>query len=79
MTNPYSDWAVHPHSGGPRRFTISLKGRYLRIFEEEQMIREVNVFGDGSAKKAWVGVMGCSPLGEGSKGTYKGFTLKTDL
>jgi regulation of enolase protein 1 (concanavalin A-like superfamily) len=49
------------------------------VFEEGLMIREVNVFGDGTETKATVGVMACSPLGDAAKATFKGFTLKEGL
>ena len=61
------------------RFTISYHKRKLMIFEDGLMVREVNVFGDGTETKATVGVMACSPLGDGTKATFKDFTLKEGL
>jgi len=58
------------------RFKISYHNRKLMIFEGDLMVREVNVFGDGTEVKATVGVMACSPLGGGAKATFKNFTLK---
>ncbi|KAK1920883.1 hypothetical protein DB88DRAFT_475456 [Papiliotrema laurentii] len=79
VTFPYSDWAIRAHPGGPQRYTIRYKDRKLLVFEDDLMVREVNVFGEHTDVKALVGVMGCSPLGEGAEGVYRGFTLKTGM
>nr|XP_018266754.1 uncharacterized protein I303_00730 [Kwoniella dejecticola CBS 10117]OBR88912.1 hypothetical protein I303_00730 [Kwoniella dejecticola CBS 10117] len=58
------------------RFTITLKGHLLKVFLNDTPMREVNVFGDGKATSAFIGVLGCSPKSEGALVTFKNFTVK---
>ncbi|WWC85873.1 uncharacterized protein L201_000740 [Kwoniella dendrophila CBS 6074] len=80
VTSPYSDWSIQPKPNtNITRFTISLKNQKLIIYLNDEMIREVNVFGDENSKsieKAFVGVMGCSPKGDGAQVDFKNFTLR---
>jgi regulation of enolase protein 1 (concanavalin A-like superfamily) len=61
------------------RLTYSPSTRSLKIFWGETMIREVHAFGPGPEEKngGFVGVMGCSPLGEGAKATFTNFELSS--
>ncbi|KZP14225.1 hypothetical protein FIBSPDRAFT_796849 [Athelia psychrophila] len=82
VTNPYSDWYVplfYPPwtPSSSTRFTISLKDRTLRVYLGDTMIREVHAFGqEDENEEAFVGVMACSPLGEGVKATFEGFQMR---
>ena len=54
---------------------ITLKDRKLVIYLDGTMIREVNVFGDGTENEATVGIMACSPLGDSVQATFSDFVL----
>ncbi|WWC99180.1 hypothetical protein V866_006075 [Kwoniella sp. B9012] len=75
-TAPYSDWSLLPPPSKTSRFTLSLKGQKLKVYLNDEMIREVNVFGDGEATKGFVGVMGCSPKGGGAEVVFREFMVK---
>ncbi|WWC58191.1 uncharacterized protein I303_100727 [Kwoniella dejecticola CBS 10117] len=76
VTSPYSDWNIQPCPPITSRFTITLKGHLLKVFLNDTPMREVNVFGDGKATSAFIGVLGCSPKSEGALVTFKNFTVK---
>ncbi|OCF36343.1 hypothetical protein I316_02218 [Kwoniella heveanensis BCC8398] len=88
VSSPYSDWSLLPPpvNAKPRRFTISLAGMHLRVFLNDDMIRQVNAFGpsdehvdatSGNSKqnKAFVGVMACSPKTGGAEVSFNNFQL----
>ncbi|WVF65974.1 hypothetical protein IAT40_000712 [Kwoniella sp. CBS 6097] len=83
VSSPFSDWSLlPPPPSGPNRFTISLVGRHLRVFLNGDMIRQVNAFGpnddikDSRYKKAFVGVMACSPKTGGAEVHFSHFDLE---
>ncbi|WVW81872.1 hypothetical protein I302_103870 [Kwoniella bestiolae CBS 10118] len=76
ITSPYSDWSLQSPPPDQSRFTFALKGQKLKVYLNDEMIREVNVFGDGKAQKGFVGVMGCSPKGGGAEVTFRDFTVR---
>lgn len=63
----------------PLKFSFKLKGPHLRVYLGSMMIREVNGFAaDATAEElahARVGVMGCSPIGEGVQVRFSDFAL----
>ena len=47
----------------------------LKVYFDDLMVREVNVFGQDETE-AFVGVMTCSPKGGGAKATFTDFQLR---
>ncbi|WWC66631.1 uncharacterized protein I206_100534 [Kwoniella pini CBS 10737] len=76
VTSPYSDWNIQPHSPSISRFTITLQDQKLKVYFNDNPMREVNAFGDGKSNSAFIGVMGCSPKSEGAIVTFNNFTVK---
>ncbi|CDZ97686.1 Protein of unknown function DUF1349 [Phaffia rhodozyma] len=75
----------------PRRFKLNREGSHVRIYiadddnsgnsgdQEWSMIREVNAFfpaSSGPNQEVWVGVMGCSPKGNGTDVRFEHFWIE---
>ncbi|KAL7411394.1 hypothetical protein BDY24DRAFT_396644 [Mrakia frigida] len=88
VNNPYSDWNLLPYPASssalsPTPFTsfkISRAGTFVRIYVKLPeygwtMVREVtNFLKDG--EKVFIGVMGCSPKGQGVKVEFEDFWVE---
>jgi regulation of enolase protein 1 (concanavalin A-like superfamily) len=60
------------------KITYTTSTREVKVFWNDIMVRNVHAFG-GSGEEGEVmklGVMGCSPLGKGTEGVFRDFTLK---
>ena len=68
--------AIQPHSPtGPTQFTLAFTPKTLHIYFGETLHREVHSFGSGEDEEVFVGVMACSPNGEGVKAVFRNMTL----
>lgn len=61
----------------PLKFELKLQGHHLRVFLNGEMTREVNGFAfditPEEKENIRVGVMGCSPIGDGTTVTFNDF------
>lgn len=80
VTNRWSDWSLRPipiDAALPLKFELKLQGHHLRVFLNGEMTREVNGFAfditPEEKENIRVGVMGCSPIGDGTTVTFNDF------